>query len=494
MGSIIDDDGDGRRRCQIDIEVGLIRTSSMAIARPAHCAYGGREAAKTQLRLNGLSSLAPLRTIFVVVCAMGVTGCAGYPAQRDLEVRNPTQRVVRLASVRVPARVRLYSKEHQHAELRERRAAPSLLAPQPAPNSTTVLAFQRFHRAERTNESPNSSSEPADASPRKESAPRKQAGTSDNRYTAGLVSGVPHSTEFAIAQEIATALASDQGTGEGEMALRLMPMVGNGGSRNILDILTLAGADMAITPVIVADRLRKARTREVGDKLVYIAPLFIEEFHLLARPEIRNVTDLAGKTVNLGEKGSAGAVLGREVLNSLDVKVTEVNLGLDVALEGMRNGQISATLLLSGKPVNFLARNAKSEDIRLLPIPYSPVLQADYLPSTFRHEDYPNLIAAGESVDTIGIKSALYTYNWPVRSERFRLLELFVQTFFSRFSEFLDDAHHPKWRELNLAGRLPGWQRFRPAEQWLQRQALRLGPSAPGFESISRAPKMSETR
>jgi uncharacterized protein len=310
-------------------------------------------------------------------------------------------------------------------------------------------------------------------SPRKESTPRKEAGLSENRYTAGLVTDAPQSTEFVIAQEIAIALASGQETGpRGETALRVVPMVGNGGIRNILDILTLAGADMAIAPVVLADRLRDARTfGDIRGKLVYITPLFTEEFHLLARPEIRTLTDLAGKTVNLGEEGSAGAVLGREVLNSLDVKISEVNLGLDAALDGMQKGQIFATLLLSGKPVNFLARYAKPDGIHLLPIPYSPVLEHDYLPSTFRHEDYPNIIAGGESIGTIAIQSALFAYNWRIRSERFELLELFVQTFFSRFSEFLGGAHHPKWREVNLSARLPGWQRFGPAHRWLQRQS-----------------------
>jgi hypothetical protein len=143
----------------------LIRTSGIAIVKPAHCTYPGCETAKTQLRLGGLSSLAPVRTIFVVVCAMGVTGCAHYPAQRGLEATNAAQ--VRAASVRVRAHVRVHSKERQHAELRGRQAAkltnleiranqhdeaasddtasdgqatatnrpdPSLLAPQPDPN------------------------------------------------------------------------------------------------------------------------------------------------------------------------------------------------------------------------------------------------------------------------------------------------------------------------------------------------------------------------
>jgi len=319
---------------------------------------------------------------------------------------------------------------------------------------------------------PSSQSDSAGVTLQKETAPEKDSGISDNKYTVGFVTGAPNSTEFAIAEELATAVASGQETGpHGEVALRVLPMVGNGGSRNITDVLTLAGADMAIAPVVLVDRLRDAKTfGDIRDKLVYIAPLYIEEFHLLARPEIKSLADLAGKNVNLGEQGSAGAVLGREVLNSFGVKVNEVNVGLDAALDGMLKGQIFATLMVSGKPVSFLARANQTYGIHFLSIPYSPALQQDYLPSTLQHEDYPNIIGPGESIDTIAIKSALFAYNWPPRSERFRLMDFFVQTFFSRLPEFRGDTHHAKWREVNLAERLPGWQRFRPAERWLQRQ------------------------
>lgn len=318
-----------------------------------------------------------------------------------------------------------------------------------------------------------SSSEPAKAAAPKASAPRKEAGAAVSPYTAGLVTGPPQSTEFSITQDIATTLATGQETGpRGEVALRVVPMVGNGGIRNVMDVLTLAGADMAIAPVVLVDRLRETRTiADIQNRLVYITPLFIQEFHFLARSEIRSLTDLEGKAVNLGEEGSAAAMLGREVLNRFEVKITELNLGLDAALDGMKKGQIFASLLVSGKPVSALARTAQTDGIHLLPIPYARALQQDYLPSTLRSEDYPNLIAPGESVDTIAIKCALFAYSWPTRHERFQLLEHFVETLFSRFPEFLGDAHHPKWREVNLPEVLPGWRRFRPAERWLQRQS-----------------------
>lgn len=321
---------------------------------------------------------------------------------------------------------------------------------------------------------PASPSESTKVSPRKEGTPKKETRLFSDPYTVGFVTGTPQCTEFAIAQDIATTLAAGQETGpHGEIALRVLPIVGNGGIRNILDVLTLAGADVAIAPVVLVDRLRETRTfGDISDRLTYIAPLHIEEFHLLARPEIGSLTELAGKRVNLGDDGSAGAVLGREVLNRLGVKISESNLGPEAALDGLRKGDLSAALLVSGKPLSFLTQVSQLDGIHFLPIPYSKeLLQQDYLPSTLRHKDYPNIIAAEASVDTIAIKSALFAYNWPSGNERFRLLELFVQTLFTRFPEFLGDGHHPKWREVNLAALLPGWRRFQPAERWLQQQS-----------------------
>jgi hypothetical protein len=252
-------------------------------------------------------------------------------------------------------------------------------------------------------------------------------------------------------------------------------------------VLILAGADMTIAPVVLVDRLREAKTfGDIRNKLVYIAPMFSEEFHLIARPEINSLADLAGKKISLGEEGSASAELGLELLNDLNVKFDAVNLGLDAALDAMRKDQISAAVLLSAKPIESLARYAQFNAVRLLPIPYTAAMQRDYQPSKLRHEDYPTILGLDETVDTIAVRSALFAYNWPSRSARYRLLEFFVQTFFSRFSGFLGDSHHPKWREVNLAEPLPGWKRFAPAERWLERQAGRgkngrfPAPSSPG--------------
>jgi uncharacterized protein len=53
--------------------------------------------------------------------------------------------------------------------------------------------------------------------------------------------------------------------------------------------------------------------------------------------------------------------------------------------------------------------------------------------------------------------------------ERSRNVANFVDIFFTGFQSLLAPGHHPKWNEVNLAAELPGWRRYAPAGQWLQR-------------------------
>jgi uncharacterized protein len=105
------------------------------------------------------------------------------------------------------------------------------------------------------------------------------------------------------------------------------------------------------------------------------------------------------------------------------------------------------------------------------PIPYPKPLQDDYLPVTLTTQDYPGLIAPGQQIDTVAVRTVLIAYNWPKNSDRYRRIEAFVERFFPRLAEFQKPPRHPKWRETNLATVLPGWKRFEGAEEWLRDHA-----------------------
>jgi uncharacterized protein len=315
----------------------------------------------------------------------------------------------------------------------------------------------------------------------------KQTAPARDPNTVGIVGGGPEGSALPFVNEIARVLATGQETGpSGELALRILPIVGRGGVHDIRDVLSFPGVDMAITQEHMLTRLQESK--ELGDlesRLVYITKLFNEELHVIAREDIRQLSDLAGKPVNLGDYGSSIEDTTRELFRTLGLKVSEVHLGQEEALEGMRQGRIAATALLAPKPAAFVERLTRDGGFHLIQIPF-PADAMLYLPASLRHEDYPNLIPAGESIDTIAVGTVLVAYNWPEKSSRHRLLGNFVDAFFSRFSEFQAASRHPKWQEINLAAALPGWGRFKPAERWLQSlQARQKGSAATG--SVSRS-------
>jgi uncharacterized protein len=299
----------------------------------------------------------------------------------------------------------------------------------------------------------------------------KKAGPHDPT-TLGIVTGDRNDTEFTAADEIAQLIATGQESGpHGEMALRVAPVVGDGGLQNIRDVLTLAYADMSIVPVPLLNRAPAAPGLEdVRKQIVYVAPLYTEEFHILAPWSIRTISDLSGKSVNLGAKNSAVAVLGGEVFEHLGLKVNAVNLNQSGAADAMRRGEIEADVVLSGKPVGGLKNYTVEDGLHIIEIPYLPALEKDFLRATLTHDDYPNLILPGQSIDTIGTRAALIAYNWRKGSDRYRLLDSFVYTLFSRFSELQTGPFLLKWWEVNLAATVPGWSRFLPAQRWLDQQ------------------------
>jgi TRAP-type uncharacterized transport system substrate-binding protein len=310
----------------------------------------------------------------------------------------------------------------------------------------------------------------------------KQAAPARDPNTIGIVSGSAEGGALPLVNEIARVLAGGQETGpRGELALRVLPIVGRGGIHDIQDVLTLPGVDMTITQEHLLTRLQD--NRELGDlksKLVYITKLFNEELHLIAREDIRQVSDLAGKPVNFGDYGGSVENVARDLFRTLDLRVSEVHLGLNEALEEMRQGRIAATAVLASKPATVVENFTRDGGFRLVQIPF-PAQATLYLPAALHHEDYPRLIPAGERVETIAAGTVLVAYNWPEKSGRYQLLGNFVEAFFSRLSEFQAARRHPRWQEVNIAAVLPDWRRFKPAERWVQTwQARQAGAASTG--------------
>ena len=286
-----------------------------------------------------------------------------------------------------------------------------------------------------------------------------------NANTVAVISGNLNATYISIAYDLSAVL--DDGDN-----LRILPVVGKGGGGNIRDVRFLKGIDLGITQANLLNVFH--RNKEIGpidNKIVYIARLFNEEMHLVVRSDsgITSIEQLAGKKVNFSDIGSGTQLSTRDIVRRLGLNVIEVNMAQNDAAVALKKGEIAATILIAGKPAGSTATLKASDGFRLLPIAYSNALQNDYLPAVLTHVDYPNLIEAGQTVDTLAVGAVLIAYNWPRNTDRYRRIAKFVDAFFPRVADFQKPPRHPKWREVNLAATVPGWKRFAAAEEWLAR-------------------------
>jgi TRAP-type uncharacterized transport system substrate-binding protein len=265
-----------------------------------------------------------------------------------------------------------------------------------------------------------------------------------------------------IAQDLAAVI--DDGS-----TRRVVPIIGKGSVQNLIDLKTLRGMDIAIVQTDVLDYARAQHVPPAVESLTYIAKLYNEEFHLLAGADVKSVNDLAGKKVNLGPQGGGTLVTGARVFEFLGIGIEATSYDHRLALDKLAAGEIAAMAYVGAKPLALFNGLRAPQGLHFLAIPLNSRLISAYVPTRLMPEDYPDLIASSEAVDTIATGSVMMVTNLAPDSERYRSVANFVETFFTQFAKLQEAPHHPKWREVNLAGELPGWRRFPAADAWLKR-------------------------
>ena len=303
-----------------------------------------------------------------------------------------------------------------------------------------------------------------------------------NENTIGLISGSPNSddTYLQMANDLSEVLNDSD-------SLRILPIVGIGGTRNIRDVRYVKGIDIGLTQVSILNNYRRSNERmgQTENKIAYISKLFTEEVHLVARNNITSFAQLRGLKVNFDARGSGTSYSMRDIFKALDIEVQEVSMSQLEAFEKVKSGEIAATVLIAGKPVRSMTKLGPADGLHFVPLPYSSTLFADYLPTRLTHDDYPDIIPVSQPVDTIAVSAVLITYNWQKSNvDRYQRVQRFVDAFFSKIDDFRKPPRHSKWREVNVAATLPGWPRFEAAQAWLdsQRAAEQPAPTVPGLQ------------
>lgn len=291
-----------------------------------------------------------------------------------------------------------------------------------------------------------------------------------NAWTVGLAGGLIEGAPLRLAAEIARVVNEED-------KLHVIPIVTQGATENVNSLLYLRGVDAAI---INTDALEeyKAQVPFIERRIVYLLSLFPSELHVFVRPEIQSLRDLRGKKVNFNTQGTAAAYSGPLIFSRLGLDVEKMFIPHQVALEKMKRGEISAVVFITSKPVDAFLKGRWDPGFKFVTVEYDAKFEDYYLPSSIDATDYPNLVPKGERIATISVPTILAAYNWPQQSDRYRRVARLVDHLFGRLDRLQSPGFDPKWKDVNLRASVPSLERFRPAQEWLDRpQAVTAGPS-----------------
>ncbi len=287
-----------------------------------------------------------------------------------------------------------------------------------------------------------------------------------NQNTVTLITGTIGGTYVQIGADLASVL--DDGN-----KLRVLPIVGRGSVQSVADILFLQGVDIGIVRADTLDYLeRKGFAKDIKKQFTYVTKLYNEEMQIIAPKSVNTLRDLEGKTVSVDLPNGSTFVTVLTVADRLGMKANWVYIEQRIAMEKLKKGEVDAVIVVGGKPYKSVSNFTNDGRFHLVKVDYEKPLQGDYLPAALTSKDYPNLIAEGETVDTIAVPALLAAYNWAPNTDRYRKLTNFVDAFFTKFPQFQNPPFHPKWKEVSLSAPLPGWQRLPYAQQWLDSHGI----------------------
>ena len=242
--------------------------------------------------------------------------------------------------------------------------------------------------------------------------------------------------------------------------------------------------------IINSDSLEQFKTLvpNINQRIKYILSLFPSEVHIFVRPEIKSLSDLNGRKVNFNTPGTAAAYSGPLIFERLKLDVDKTFIPHQVALAEMKAGQddMAAVVFITSKPIDAFSRGKWPPGFKFLPVPFDET--SLYLPSTLTSSDYPDLIAPGETIQTIAVPTILAAFNWQKGTDRYKRVARLTANLFDRLASLQGPGFHPKWKDVNLNAKVPGLDRFPAAQEWLDNAAAKSAAAMPPGSGSAPAP------
>lgn len=284
------------------------------------------------------------------------------------------------------------------------------------------------------------------------------------------------STAVRLAEEFVGALRDDGATGH------VIP--GQTSPVALAKAVRSDGADLAIAPMDALLDNAQA-TADWRDRGPYIARLGSETVEIIAPRATVDVHELTGRDVGYGVADSAGAATAATLFSHLGVAPKPSYGQLGPALADLESGKLAAVVAVGAKTSKILADFGKDGRFHVVPVAWSPALQALYAPVRLTGADRPNLIGANEKVETLGAPMALIALDAAPSSPRAEQLAGLTKSFFGGFDKLLGPDNDAAWRDVNLSAAAP-WPRLQAAQAWIDLNATAPSASLEAFRAVAK--------
>jgi TRAP transporter TAXI family solute receptor len=286
----------------------------------------------------------------------------------------------------------------------------------------------------------------------------------------GLITGSDKGTYYQFGLNL-QALGKQNG-------VNLTVYPSRGSIENVYAVYQKPATQMGIVQSDVLAFVARVQTdpvlRTIAKKTRMVFPLYNEEVHLLGRREITSFDALADRRVAIGREGSGTYLTARLLFNVSEVAPREmVPIDTDEALAELRAGRIDAMFFVAGYPVRLLTEGVTEGDgLALIPITNKSITEF-YPRAEIPANTYSWQTAA---VDTVAVKAVLISFD-------FRKLDCdnigkFAKTIADNMS-WLAKNGHPKWKSVDLAYPLRGWEQYDCVRKYLGKAGT-AAPKAAG--------------
>ena len=275
-----------------------------------------------------------------------------------------------------------------------------------------------------------------------------------NTNVVGIIGGAQTSTRTRMILDMRNVLnVKDK--------LRIVPIVGQTATQNVIDLFFLRGVDVAVVQADVLSSLKAGTSiPRLRKQIRYIAPLHDETLHMVVGSGISNIRQLAGRIVNFSSESTGTVFTASNILSQLGIKVRAIRTSDGEGLRLVKSGEISATVRLDGRMSSAFGDLALTDKLRLLEVPMPQGASRVYRTTRLTSAGYPGLIPRGQSVDSVTVSMVMVSRNWPRRSLQFKKIAKFARSLNQNLARFRERQRDPKWEQVRLDRNVPGWSRF----------------------------------